>query len=338
MFNSDNPDSAASCRSVRIQTGCRLHFGLLAVKEATGRQFGGAGVMLESPGWDLRLSSLPGVISAQPRDEIIAPPETAHALQATLQKIRTGTPHGVQRGVRIAVTQAIPRHAGLGSGTQLALALARGLESLAGQTLSSAVELARRTERGARSAVGTHGFDRGGCLIEAGKLGDEVSPLVSRLEFPAEWRFLLIRPRDPTSISGTLELQKFAALPPMPSATTARLWNLIETELAPAVASAEYDRASRSLQTYGQLVGEYFAPVQGGVYAVPRMAAIAELLCDWRVWGVGQTSWGPTLFALCASPAQGADLVARLKEEPVAASCHLDIAAPRNRGAEVEVQ
>jgi predicted sugar kinase len=52
--------------------------------------------------------------------------------------------------------------------------------------------------------------------------------------------------------------------------------------------------------------------------------------------GVGQTSWGPTLFILCPEAEFAKNLAADLSGEPAAANCEITIAAPLNHGATVE--
>lgn len=191
-------------------------------------------------------------------------------------------------------------HAGLGSGTQTALALAAALARLAGEADIAAVELARRVGRGARSALGIHGFQRGGVLVEAGKrTPDEISPLVARLPFPAEWRWLLFTPPNAHGLSGYAERSAFARLGAMPAATTDRLCRLVLMDLLPSVVTADFDAASAAIHEFGRLNGEFFAPIQGGLFADPRMAQIADWLISQGCRGVGQSSWGPTLFALC---------------------------------------
>ena len=78
-----------------------------------------------------------------------------------------------------------------------------------------------------------------------------------------------LRPRDAAGISGTDESSGFARLPPMPLATTDRLCRLALTEIVPATIERNYAAASRAIGEFGRLVGEYFAPVQGGVFADP---------------------------------------------------------------------
>ena len=234
--------------------------------------------------------------------------------------------------------EGLPPHAGLGSGTQLGMAVATVLSLYAGDSKASGVELARRVGRGLRSAVGLHGFLQGGLLIEGGKLSDEsISPLVARIAVPADWRWVLIQPRGTEGLSGAAEQQGFAKLPPMPGSTTDRLCRLAMLDLAPALIEADFGKFSDALHAYGQIVGEYFAPVQGGIYADARLLDLAPRLRALGVSGFGQTSWGPTLFALCPDAAAASRLVETLRRDPACTQCDLTIAEPLNHGATVAI-
>ena len=314
-----------------MHTGCRLHFGLLSVGRSTGRQFGGAGVMLEAPGWKI-------AFEPSEQDEFFVPGDLQSRVTESLRRLRQSEPSQAKAGIRIEVLGELPRHAGLGSGTQLGMAIAKGWNLLSGGPPLPAVELARRVGRGQRSAIGVHGFDLGGFLIEAGKLGEEISPLTHRADFPADWRFVLIRPPHAAGLSGTAELQGFAELPPMPEATTARLWQLLDESLRPAVAQHNFDVCSEALYEFGRLVGEYFSPVQGGIYASPAMVQLATRLRRDGIRGIGQTSWGPTLFVLCQDQTAAATLTTRLPKIPECHGCEITIAVPRNRGTDILVK
>src|SRR6185295_15866030 len=64
-------------------------------------------------------------------------------------------------GARVRVHRALPQHAGLGSGTQLGLAVARALAEIGGLALDGP-DLARAVGRAQRSAIGTWTFTGGG--------------------------------------------------------------------------------------------------------------------------------------------------------------------------------
>ena len=67
--------------------------------------------------------------------------------------------------VHIAIESAIPEHVGLGSGTQMSLAIGSALNAFYGLGLSVR-EIAAVTERGLRSGIGIGIFERGGLVVE----------------------------------------------------------------------------------------------------------------------------------------------------------------------------
>ena len=313
---------------ITVQTGARLHFGLLAVQAASGRNFGGVGLMVDSPGC---------VLSVDPseRDECLGEPEIAARLTAWRDEYRRRCPAEHRPPVcRIRLAQAIPSHSGLGSGTQTSLALATALARLSGEAIVTASELAHRVGRGARSALGIHGFEQGGLLVEGGKRqSDEISPLVARLDFPSEWRVLLVMPNDRRGLSGDAERAAFARLTPMPTSLTEALCRIVLMELLPAVASADFSSAAAALQEFGQLNGSHFAPVQGGVFADPQMAELAKWLADQGCAGVGQSSWGPTLWVLCRDEPEAIRRRGEIASHPAAEGCTIHLTAAQNSGS-----
>src|SRR5262245_26743369 len=129
---------------VTISTGARLHFGPLAVRAESGPSFGGLGLMVDRPGWIITLSRAD-------RDELDAGPD-AERIARILADFRSQSKRDDVR-VHLKVEQRIPVHAGFGSGTQLALAVGRGLAVLCDEPELMAVEIAGRTGRGRRSAI-----------------------------------------------------------------------------------------------------------------------------------------------------------------------------------------
>ena len=315
---------------VVVTTGARLHFGFFAHGRPDGRQFGGVGVMVDRPGFVVRVR--------RAAHEDLQCGSWIVRVEELLARLRfAGSADLTHEPLRIEIPQAPPAHAGLGSGTQLAMALARAMNVLAKRDGLSYDRLARLTGRGARSSVGLHGFHHGGLLVEAGKRApNDISPLVAHVSFPEEWRFLLIRPRGASGISGIEESRELSRLAPMSAELTAKLCALALTEILPAAIEHDFAAASASIGAFGRLVGEYFAPVQGGLIADQRMRGLAESLKSQGFEGVGQSSWGPTLFVLCENPASAAELSTRLAVSTDAADCDFITAAPLNRGANVE--
>ena len=112
--------------------------------------------------------------------------------------------------IRSGSLSHLPRHMGLGSGTQLAFAAAVGLSSFLGQPIPSTGEIAAVMGRAGRSAIGSYGFFQGGFLVDRGVgPGDVIAPLDLRLEFPSTWPIVLILPEHRQGLSGSSETFAF---------------------------------------------------------------------------------------------------------------------------------
>lgn len=280
-------------REVVIKTGARLHFGLFSL--SAGREFGGVGMMVDSPGVHVR-------VEAAKTTTIIAPDLVAGRVGKFVSRFfeaYPGTPSAI-----VEVTRFIPPHHGLGSGTQLALAIGTGLARLGGCE-RSATDIARATGRGLRSTVGIHGFEHGGFVVDGGHLpGEDAGSIVRRLAIPAEWRFVLLTPTDGLGLSGESEVAAFKQLPRMPEAMTAELRERAVNGIVPALEQADFDGFAEALSRFGLRIGEFFAPVQGGVFRSPQAAALAPVLENAGFHSIVQSSWGPTVCVLARNEAE----------------------------------
>jgi len=314
---------------------CRLHFGLLSFGQSAGRQFGGAGVMVDGPAVHLSVTAAERLYTAGP----LADRAREFACRWAQYAGISADPTQALR-CRIEVHSAAPEHAGLGVGTQLALSVAAALTAWFARPPLPPAELAFAVGRGRRSAVGTYGFAAGGLVVEPGRLPDDpISPLECRLPLPESWRFVLLQPRADAGLSGAAEQTAFDQLPAVPDEVTAELWDELRQRMLPAAQAADFAQFSASVYRYGRLAGLCFAPVQGGPYNGPRLARLVDLVRGLDVAGVGQSSWGPTLFALLPGQQQAEEFVARLTAELQAPAEDLDvrlsITRPNNRGAEI---
>jgi beta-ribofuranosylaminobenzene 5'-phosphate synthase len=290
----------------RVVAPSRLHFGLLGLpaegrdrwpgaEGAPGlpvRHFGGVGLMVERPGLAIKVEGAPTWSASGP----LAP----RALEFAKQAVES-LPVRERRPFRVTMEAAAEEHTGLGVGTQLGLAVAKGVAVESGHADWPATELAVRIGRGERSAIGVHGFERGGLIVEGGKLpGEAISPLVGRYELPPSWAVLLFTPDAGSEWHGGRERLAFARLShlgPAPADTDA-LCRLVLTAMLPALASADLQGFGEAVYEFNARVGDAFAAAQGGRYASPAVAACVARLRALGVTGVGQSSWGPTVFAL----------------------------------------
>ena len=145
--------------AVFVEASARLHFGVLDLRGRRGRWFGGLGASAASPTL---------LVSAVPADTLVADGEDADRAREFARLFLAH--HSLRGGALVRVHRTLPRHVGLGSGTQLALAVARALAELY-DVESDARALARAVGRGKRSAIGTWTFDDGGLVVEGGRRG-----------------------------------------------------------------------------------------------------------------------------------------------------------------------
>jgi beta-RFAP synthase len=286
---------------VVVRTGSRLHFGLLGWGVAGVRAFGGLGMMVDAP--ELRVvARLADAWSAQG-------PLAERALAVARRFESAGPDLPLLPPVRLTIEAAPPHHAGLGVGTQLALAVATALHALAGRPSPGPVALARLSGRGLRSGVGLHGFAQGGLIVDGGHgEGDAPPPLVARVEVPGGWNVLLATPSLPPGRHGPDERAAFAGLPPAPVSATDRLCRRVLLGVLPAAVEGELSAFGTELEGIQDEVGTLFAPAQaGGRFAHPMLHALAEGLRALGLHGVGQSSWGPTLYGFTDRATGGFD-------------------------------
>ena len=286
-------------QEVFVEASARLHFGVLDLRGAHGRWFGGIGAA--APGPTL-------LVSGTPADTLETEGEdTARAAEYARRFLAY---HRVKGGVRLRVHRALPQHSGLGSGTQLALAVARVIAELYGIE-SDAPALARASGRARRSAVGTWTFAGGGLVVEGGRRRgrDDCGPLLARLSFPASWRCVVAVPDSPPGVSGSDEEAAFEALPSPSEHDVEHVAHLVLMTLLPAVADADIDTFGAALTEIQEVTGRWFAAVQGGTFA-PGSEAVLRTMRDFGASGVGQSSWGPAVYGIV----DGADAGARLAD------------------------
>ena len=218
------------------------------------------------------------------------------------------------RPLAFRVTKAPPEHSGFGLGTQLGLAVTRLVAEASGLADPSTADLAGLSGRGLRSGIGLHGFALGGLIVDGGRGGPEgIPPLLARLEFPSDWWALVVLPGRGTGLHGPGEARAFAELPPSTDALTDRLCRLVLLDLLPAVVEHDLSRFGSALEEIQRRVGQGFAPAQGGTFARPEWEAVAGLMREVGLQGVGQSSWGPALYGFTdAAESDRADLLAAL--------------------------
>jgi len=320
----------------------RLHLGFLDPAGTLGRPFGSLGLVIE--GFETVLE-----LADAERDSITALNPAAQAevgrVQGHLELLREHT--GCRAPLALRLRQVLPAHAGFGSGTQLALAVGRAFVHWHGLDVDSAT-LAGWLGRGLRSGIGIAGFDQGGLLLDGGPGPDgAAAPLLARLALPEAWRVLVVQDTSLQGLSGVHEKEAIVALPPLPQATAAAICHQVLMRVLPGAASADFAAFAAGVTHVQQLLGEHFAPAQGGAaYTSKAVGQLVQWLAEASRGrapvgaeaphgaAVGQSSWGPTGFAILPSAAAAEAAVAAARAAGlVHAGLNLQIVRARNHGA-----
>ena len=286
--------------TVFVETSARLHFGVLDLRGARGRWFGGIGASASTPTL---------LVSASPSPTLIVEGDDADRAGEYGRQFLTS--YQIRGGGLVRVHRALPRHAGLGSGTQLALSVARALAELHGIS-ADARALARAVGRARRSAIGTWTFAGGGLVVEGGRRPDRdvCGPLLARLPFPLTWRCVVAVPEGKPGISGADEADAFARLPPPSERDVERIAHLVLMALLPALADVDLESFGRALTEIQETTGRWFAPEQGGTFAPGQSGELVRQMREWGALGVGQSSWGPAVYGIV----EGEDTALRLTD------------------------
>ena len=307
--------------AVRVEAPARLHFGFLDLHGGLGRRFGSIGLAIDEPSLALTARAAGHCAVTGPEAERVR-----GYVEAAAAHLGRGS------DVDITIERVIPAHAGFGSGTQLALAVAAAMARLNRATFEPDA-FAATLDRGNRSGVGLRAFTEGGLIVDGGRGPDGgPPPVIARLPYPEAWRIVLILDPGMAGVHGTREVEAFRDLPRFPEAQAAEICRIALMQVLPAVALSEPQAFGAGITRIQTLIGDHFAPHQGGRYASVAVAEALATVAAQGVQGFGQSSWGPTGFALMPSETEARALVASLDR---GGPLRFLIARGRNNGATV---
>lgn len=312
---------------VTVACSARLHLGFFDLNGGVGRRFGSIGLSLDQPVTHLAIRrATTTTISGAEADRVGA------YLSRMCRHLELSDRHAID------VMQAIPAHSGLGSGTQLALAVATALRRLHGFSADLRGD-AQLLGRGARSGIGIGLFRHGGLVVDGGKgAAEALPPILARASVPSAWRILLVLDRNREGLSGASERAAFESLPPMNASMSGAICRLVLMQTLPALAERDLPAFGAAVSAIQEHVGDYFAPSQGGRFTSPAVAAALRTLAAAGGTGIGQSSWGPTGFAFAADATAMRRLVAAVEADQAARGLDLMVCRALNRGALVHMR
>ena len=284
---------------IEVRTCARLHLGLLDHNGGEGRLYGSIGLSVSRPQLLLRTEASDRLV--------VEGSETERVASYAQRFIRQ---FGLPAGAHLSLLTSIPAHVGLGSGTQIALAVGTALTRLAGLSVSPE-ELASVAGRGIRSGIGIAAFQRGGFVLDgghrviaespltpSGAAANGVPPILLRYPVPDGWRFVTVIPGQDQGFSGEKETSAFMRMPEAPAHLAEKMSRLVLMKMLPALVEKDIACFGQALTRIQRLVGDCFAPVQGGRFSNPLSEKLIDFLLEKGAAGAGQSSWGPAVYGL----------------------------------------
>lgn len=301
----DNNQSIVNSRFISVRAPARLHLGFLDMHGGSGRKFGSLG---------LSISDVETSLIAEYADDIdITGPSSERAENYAEQVL---SHFGINGGVKMSIQSAIPEHAGLGSGTQLSLAVASAIANLYELQEQAPAHLATILHRGTRSGIGIGTFMHGGFIVDGGR-GEktEVPPVISHMPFPEHWRIVLVFDDEAEGMNGVPERRAFNTLPPMNESISGLLCRLTLMQVLPAISENDCERFGEAITQIQNIIGDHFAQVQGGRYTSPFLKPVLEIMKNNGATAMGQSSWGPTGFAVFSDETMAFQALKKVREE-----------------------
>jgi len=289
-----------------IKTPSRLHITLIDLNGSIGRIDGGVGLTTENPSFILQSEIQDSGIEInfenkfydkKIKDEYRDKIENAAKKMIKFLKI--------QNGYKFLVKETYPPHSGLGSGTQISLAVGKSILNLNNMNMKSS-QVAKIVGRGGTSGIGVIAFDYGGLIIDGGhKINEKPdflpssasnaspAPLIARYDFPEEWKIIIAIPNVPAGASGSKEVNIFQSYCPIPLAEVQKLSHIMLMKMMPAIVEEDINSFGDSINQI-QNVGFKKIELQLQHPLVHDLIKNMDLA---GACGVGMSSFGPTVYA-----------------------------------------
>ncbi len=317
--------------SITISTPSRLHFSLVDMNGMLGRVDGGFGVALERPRTILRCS-------------IANKDDYNSNLRNIVNKLRENKIG--KHKYKIEPLALIPTHVGLGSKTQLSLAVAKGISVLEGKELDDR-ELAHIVGRGGTSGIGVASFSSGGFIVDGGhstKVKEGFSPsrysvappppVIARFSVPKTWHFVVAIP-DGMGTHGKDELRVFREYCPIPARDVERLTRVLFSIILPSVVEHDIGNFGKGIWMV-QNVG--FKKIENRLRGKAHMRLL-EFMNE-RSSGAGLSSFGPATFAIVEGKRDAVRLADEVREYMAThrLGSNAFITRASNSGARIELE
>ncbi len=312
---------------MKIRTPSRIHITLIDLNGEIGRIDGGVGLALEEPYV---------FIKAKESEDVVVKGESENLkrYKTVAEKFRDE----FRGGIEIEILRDFKSHVGLGSGTQISLAVGKAFTELNGIEMSVR-EIAEFVGRGGTSGIGVAAFEFGGFIVDGGHSVKEKNtfmpssfskakpaPILARYDFP-EWDVYVFIPES-KGFFGKREVDLFKKNTPLKIEEVRELCHIILMKLMPSVVEEDLEEFARAVYRI-QYIG--FKRAEISQYG----DLIYKIIEEAKDYGaVGMSSTGPSVYFIGED-----DGVSVIKDIFREKGVEVDVikTKARNRGAEIEV-
>lgn len=317
-----------------IESSARLHLGFYNFLE-NGVAYGGLGVAIEEPRVRVCVG-LSNSLTIVNKSNV----DISDVIKILKDKLNMDR-------MLISVEQAIPRHIGLGSTTQIALSIAYATSEHLGLGYTIK-ELAVLLGRGKDSGIGVAAFEYGGFIIDSGrrvvngrvevpKSIEDLPKVIFRSSLPKDWYFIVVTPEGVRGLDEMQERRAMDVPQQLPKDLQYELYKLLLLHIIPSVLGRNAEVFGKAITKLQVIVGTYFSKYQGGIYCCRESEEIAKILLESGAYGVGQSSWGPTMYGLVEGKTKVLKVLNKTidRVSRLGIDCRYYVVRARNTGAKI---
>jgi beta-ribofuranosylaminobenzene 5'-phosphate synthase len=330
--------------SLKITAPCRIHLSLIDENGYTGRVDGGIGLMLDRPNVVLEVTNSADEFTIECNKYY---KESVHVINEKASKIFKYFQIS-NKNFHFHLKRYYPSHVGLGSKTQLSLAIATAITKLKGLNPSTE-DLTKLVERGGTSGIGWRGFETGGFILDGGhdfgkgreketflpsSASSSVNPAltISRYNIPKNWRFVLVIPNVKKGAYGDEEISVFQNYAPIHRNEVNEVSHQIIMKIIPGIIKNDlicFGEGLKRIQSIG------FKKIEIDL----QHEVVKDLLKFFEEYGLkayGMSSFGPSVIGIVESDSEAEILLREVQKNQKNGGGHIYICKPNNTGAKIE--
>ncbi len=330
--------------AIRITTPCRIHLSLIDENGYTGRVDGGIGLMLDRPNVVLEASNSANEFLIETNKYYRESIEVINEIASKIFKSFNIS----NKNFHFYLKRYFPSHVGLGSKTQLSLAIATAITKLKEIDDQSVKDLTKLVGRGGTSGIGWRGFQKGGFILDAGhdfgrgkeketflpsSASSSVDPALTIMTYPIpeNWRFVLIIPNVKKGAYGDEEVGIFQKFTPIPQEEVNEVSHQIIMKIIPGLLRNDLRCFGEGLERI-QSIG--FKRIEINL----QSKTVKDLLQFLKINGVkayGMSSFGPSVLGIVESDDEANKLFNLVHNHVRNVGGHIYLCKPNNCGAKV---